>query len=869
MSQILDLDYILPFVRKPSRYIGTEVNACCASWEDVCFRVALVFPDLYEIGMSHLGLQILYHILNDMPDVLADRAYCPDIDLEKILQEKDLSLWGLETKRPLKEFDLLAISLPYELCYVNILTILNSSNIPLWSRDRGQEHPFILGGGSCSVHTEPVAPFFDAILVGDGEEAVPEIVSVVKDWKGEGRGSKEELYRELVKIEGVYIPELYRQIEDKRGIFIERVKDWAPHRIKRRILSDLSSIPVSDRPLVPYLQIVHDRLGIEIARGCTRSCRFCQAGVTYRPVRERPLEQIVSMSDAALDATGFEEMSLLSLSTGDYSCIDQLVSILMDTYVPRRVSVSLPSLRVGTLTSNIMSQIRRVRKTGFTMAPEAGTERLRRVINKGITEEDLLDTAKIAFGMGWLAIKLYFMIGLPTETREDILEIAALALRVLRADGGVGHNRQIIVSVGTFVPKPHTPFQWERQITPYESQERLSFIKGHLKRGLKLRWQDAHQSYLEGVFSRGDRRLSRLLVASWNKGARLDAWGDCFCLEHYMDASEEIGLPLDPYLDTRSSEELLPWSHIDAGVSDEYLKRELNKAMKEESTSDCRYASCQRCGVCDFDKIRPLVFNSDKNRENFTVNKRNEKKAEGSDKQFWYVGFFSKLGLARFLSHLEVMRVFQRAVRRAGIPLTFSNGFHPRPRLSFGPPVPVGTEALEEPFIMSLYDLMPETELTSLLNRELPDGFCVKHILLTKRPKSFIQEGRFARYIIPASSIDPARISLTDLKAIVEDFASCQSFPVSVVRNEKTRHVDLKDLLSSFDIISYDRLTGMLNSNVSLPHWWMQEKDGFLYLEIDLDSRPRLKPSEIARAVFSMDDNACMGLRIMRLPCSL
>ncbi|MFW2368375.1 MAG: TIGR03960 family B12-binding radical SAM protein, partial [Desulforhopalus sp.] len=538
----------LSAVTRPGRYLGREYNAVLKSWESAAVRFNLIFPDLYEIGMSHQGLQILYHILNNQEDSLAERCYCPDIDLENLLRERRQPLVSLESGRPLIDFDVLGFTLPYELCYTNILTILDLASIPLYSRDRDESYPLILGGGACSLNPEPVADFFDAILLGDGEESIVEIGALLATHKHDNM-QKDALLDLLAGIEGIYIPAHFSPEYNSSGqLLAVRQQGGQAANVSRRILPNLDDIEHLKRPLVPNAKIVHDRLGIEVARGCTRGCRFCQAGITYRPVRERSVEKIMELAESGLNNSGFEELALLSLSTGDYSCLDQALPQLMDRFAKEYVSIAMPSMRVGTLTPEIMDQVKRVRKTGFTLAPEAGSERLRRVINKGITEDDLIATCSEAFSLGWRLIKLYFMIGLPTETAEDINEIAQLVKKVMatRNSGPAGGKKQINVSVGTFVPKPHTPFQWERQLTINESAEYLRLLQKTLpKKGCNLRYHNPSISFLEGVFSRGDRRLAELMQRAWEKGARLDGWSEHFDLRRWQQAAEECQLDLD------------------------------------------------------------------------------------------------------------------------------------------------------------------------------------------------------------------------------------------------------------------------------------------------------------------------------------
>ena len=492
-------------LRKPSRYLNHEVNAVRKDWEGAQVRFCLVYPDLYEIGMSHLGLHILYLILNSREEYLADRAYAPARDLEAELRALGKPLLSLEQGRPLRDFDVVGISYPYELCATNILTILELSGIPFWAKDRAEGHPLILGGGSAMANPEPVADFYDAIVFGDGEEAILKVAEAVGEWKA-ARGTRRELLQALAQIPGIYVPAFFEPRYDKNGR-LQAVEALLPgyEKVRRQVLPDLDLVPYPWRPPVPWLA-THDRLSVEISRGCTRGCRYCQASSLYRPVRERSIERILEMAEEGLSATGYEELSLLSLSAGDYSGLETLVRKLYQRFGAQRVALSLPSIRVGSLTPGILEVLSRGRRTGLTLAPEAGTARLRRVINKDISEEDLLEGARLARRLGWRDLKLYFMIGLPTETEEDLRAIGELARRVQRESGGL----LVTASISTFIPKPHTPFQWERQLSLEETRERLRFLKRNLRgRKLKLKWHLPEQSFLEGVLSRGARSLSK------------------------------------------------------------------------------------------------------------------------------------------------------------------------------------------------------------------------------------------------------------------------------------------------------------------------------------------------------------------------
>lgn len=727
----------LASIAKPGRYLGHEYNSVKKNWDTIKIRFALVFPDQYEIGMSHHGLQILYHLLNGQDTFLAERSYCPDIDLELLLRQTNQTLTSLESSRPLRDFDVIGITLPYELCYTNILTILSLSAIPLYSCDRDSSFPLLLGGGAGAFNPEPVADFFDAILLGDGEEAVIEIGHLLAEHKV-GGGNKVDLLDRLGKIDGVYVPAHFQPDYDSFGnLRAIHGKAGKKDQVRRRIIKNLDNIAHLKRPLVPNAKIVHDRLGIEIARGCTRGCRFCQAGITYRPVRERSPEHIMELAESGITNSGFEELALLSLSTGDYSCLEQTLPALMDLYASRFISIAMPSMRVGTLTPTVMEQIKKVRKTGFTLAPEAGSERLRRVINKGISEEDLLTTCNDAFRAGWQTIKLYFMVGLPTETDQDIIAICELAKKILtdRSKGGGRGKRQITISVGTFIPKPHTPFQWEKQLSMEESMERIHQIRKSLPgKGCNLRYQSPRQSFLEGVFSRGDRRLAALIEKAWSDGARFDGWDEHFDLPRWQRAAEDCQLSLESYLQARQPDEILPWQHLSSGVAQEFLVAELAKAHTEEYTPDCRYHACQKCGLCDFKTLMPIVCKNIKAPvpESGPVTLHTD--ACGREKSppgghYKYIVHYTRLGNISYLGHLEILQGIFRTLRRADIRTNFSQGFNPSPKISFGPALAAGTESLAEFFIMDIPEPLKSYEATAFkLNEKLVPGLTITKI---------------------------------------------------------------------------------------------------------------------------------------------
>jgi len=792
MSKGILIDHILPLVKKPGRYIGGELHCADKSWDEAQVRFALVFPDLYEIGMSHQGLQILYHCINSREEMLAERCFAPDIDMEEELRRHELPLFSLESRTPLGNFDAIGITLPYELSYTNILTILNLSGIPFRAEHRSENFPLIIGGGSCGLNPEPVSDFFDAIVLGDGEEVILEIAGVVRDAKKNG-ASRQEVLSMLSDLAGVYIPSFF--VPHYHGSELTAIQPLKQGytAVRRRVLSRLPGPEEIGKPLVPVVKPVHDRLGLEIARGCTRGCRFCQAGIIYRPVRERPVEDILAIADQGIQNSGFHEMALLSLSSGDFTCLPDLIVRLMDRFADQYVSVSMPSMRVGTLTPEVMNQIKRVRKTGFTVAPEAGTDRLREVINKGITEEDLLETCRNAFAMGWNLIKFYFMIGLPTETWEDVEAIVELA-RKARETAGAGAKRvQVNVSVGTFVPKPHTPFQWERQLTLEEAQERINRLKRLLpRRGFKLKWHDPQQSFMEGVFSRGDRRLAHLLETAWQNGVRLDGWSEHYRLESWQQAADQCGIDLDSYLLERDPEKPLPWDHLESGVTGEFLVQERINAQTGKYTPDCRTEGCQQCGLCDFKIIRP-VLNKQTESSGAVTQKvpagKNEVKRECHIYRVHYV----RTGDTRFYSHLEILQLIFRVLARAGIRVLYSQGYNPTPKVSFSSALPVGMESEAEYFDIELATALGDIENTiERLNRELPDGM---KVFTLETPRKTDTDAQLASY-----SIHLHEPLSRHQQESIRDFLSRQSFVIERIRKNKSRELDIRPLVKDIRV---------------------------------------------------------------------
>jgi radical SAM family uncharacterized protein len=599
------VDEILLKVSKPVRYVGNEVNAVHKNHQDVDVSFAFAFPDVYEIGMSHLGMKILYHLLNDGDDVVCERVFAPWVDMEKMMREHKIPLFSLESVTPLTDFDIIGFTLQYEMSYTNILNMLDLAGIPLKQSERGNEHPLIIAGGPCAFNPEPLADYIDVFFMGDGEESICEIVDMVKEWKKGGKrgganGDRTELLLALSAIPGAYVPSFYDVTYNEDGTIkgLEPKFEGVPKKICKRVVKDLDNVYYPRNMIVPFMQVVHDRIPLEVARGCCRGCRFCQAGIIYRPVRERSADLLQSLAESLIKNTGYEELSLTSLSTSDYSEIKQLITALMNKYAGKELAISLPSLRADSFSIDLAMQVQRVRKTGLTLAPEAGTQRLRDVINKGITEEDILQSVEAVVSAGWNLVKLYFMIGLPTETYEDIQGIIDIAKKVAQID----KRLNVTVSVSTFVPKPHTPFQWFGQDTLEQIEEKQDYLRSNLRhRRIKLNLHDPRLSMLEAVFSRGDRRLGRVLERALELGCKFDGWSEHFSFAMWMQAFSDCGIDPGFYsARIRDVNEVLPWEHIDSGVTREFLQREREKALAGETTEDCRSGICSDCGICVF-----------------------------------------------------------------------------------------------------------------------------------------------------------------------------------------------------------------------------------------------------------------------------
>ena len=610
MGSIKNLDKLFSRVQKATHYCGGELNSVIKNPEEAEIRFAFAFPDTYEVGMSHLGMKILYHILNLREDTYCERVFAPWIDMEAEMRRQGVPLFSNETHTPIKEFDFLGITLQYEMCYSNVLNMLSLAGIPLLSSERGDSDPFVNGGGPCAYNPEPLADFFDFFTMGEGEEVIGELMDAYKQWKKEG-GTRQDYLKKIAGIEGIYVPSLY-DVEYNGDGTIKSMKPncpEAPAKVRKRIISDLDSVVYPDKFIVPFSDIVHDRSNIEVFRGCIRGCRFCQAGMIYRPVREKSAETLVNDACALINSTGYEEMGLSSLSTSDYTQLEKLTEKLLELTEKERVSLSLPSLRVDNFSLDLMERVQKVRKSGLTFAPEAGSQRMRDVINKNVSENDLIKSATLAFEGGWNSVKLYFMIGLPYEEFSDIAGIADLADKVVECfyTSDKTNKRRppsVTLSVASFVPKPFTPFQWAAQNTMEELSEKQLFLKNEIRnRKVKYNYHQSDISVLEGVFARGDRRLGKVLLRAYELGCKLDGWSECFNLDAWKQAFSDCGLEMSFYTRKREYDEILPWDFVDIGVTRKFMMKENEKAKEAATTPNCR-EKCSGCGAASLCKSK-------------------------------------------------------------------------------------------------------------------------------------------------------------------------------------------------------------------------------------------------------------------------
>ncbi len=785
MTQLFDHPYapFLAEVKKPNRYTGAEYGVVRKDWNEVQARVCLAFPDIYDIGMSHLGYRILYKLLNEHPKILAERSYTPSVDMLEQLDKRGLPIASLESVRALGDFDVVGFSLQFELTYTNILLMLERGQIPLRTAERGEEDPLVVAGGPVATHAEPMAPFFDAILIGDGEEATPEMALCWTDGKKAGKTRQERL-EDLAQLTGVYVPSLYETEEEPETGFhvVSRPTEPGHHGkvppfpIERRLVPDINDYPFPDDFPVGGPEAIFDRMSIEVARGCTEGCRFCQAGMIYRPVRERDPEVVVDTVMKALEKSGQDEVSLTALSTADVSCISPLIKRLVEKTAPERVSLSVASLRAYGLGEDLIDDMRKVRASGLTFAPEAGTQRMRDVINKNVTEEQLMETAERVFLRGFDKMKLYFILGLPTEEDEDVLGIADVGKNAFAVGRRLGKRPKVTVSVSVHVPKPHTPFQWCKMDDLDEVQRKQNLLREALsgRRGLSVRLHDSTTSELEGVLARGDRRLADVIEHAYRNGARFDSWDDQFNRGAWLSGFEKFGIDTAPFLSTIPLSARLPWDHIDVGLEDGFLEREYRKALKsrlsppcgkargmfvhhtstEEARADTRKLVCYDCGIaCDLSRMRnerigflqkmgaerpgqqarlPVVADQQSSPGEAAQKRAVSPKRGQSPERFRpvrpgsvperYRIRYAKKGPSALLGHLDFIRELPRVIRRAGVRTSYTEGYHPKPDMSFGPALALGIASLDEYVDIKLIDAPEPDELIERLNAVAAGG---------------------------------------------------------------------------------------------------------------------------------------------------
>jgi radical SAM family uncharacterized protein/radical SAM-linked protein len=866
-------------VQKPARYVGGEFGTRTKDWCSVEARICLAFPDVYDIGMSHLGFKILYRLLNDDARTLAERAYAPWIDMEAQLRTRRLPLVSCETARPLREFDVVGFSLQFELTYTNVLAMLDLGGIPLRAEQRGEDDPLILAGGPTATHPEPLAPFLDALVIGDGEERTTSVALAWVRAKKAGVPRSERL-RALAQQPGVYVPSLYSTRLDAATGFtvVDRpLVPEAPCPVVRTVVDDLNRFPFPDDGPVGGPEAIFDRMSIEVARGCTEGCRFCQAGMIYRPVRERDPEQIVATIVSAVEKSGYDEASLTSLSTADYSCIAPLVKRVTDILTPKKVSLGVSSLRAYGLDDAVLSDLARVRATGVTFAPEAGTQRMRDVINKNVTEEQLLQTAERVFSRGWQSMKLYFMIGLPTEREEDVREIPrvggrarGIGKRVTRDLGGGGVPK-ITVSVSTHVPKPHTPFQWAAMDGPEVVRQKQRWLEEEARAArVELRTHDCETSWLEAVFARGDRALAPVLERAYRAGARFDSWEDQKKMDVWEEAFRAEGIFPEKYLSTIPISARLPWDHIDVGLEDGFLLREYRKALSDQLSLPCgkvagefvhptnlrdalsegRKLVCYDCGIaCDLSSMKDqrLVhlrrLGADEPRAAAAASlprQRPRTMVAGQDEPRRYRFVYEKVGPAAFLSHLDLIRALPRAFRRLGVPLTYSAGFHPKPSMVFGPALSLGVASLCEVLDVKASVDIDVPDLLEELSAGAHSG--LRFVGVARLAQNDAALGRVvdaARYVvaIPRAVHEPAW-----LKERVANARDGRPLLVTRVIDGIGKRVNVADYLCSMqcsespdDAIERAGLLGEMSS---------------LTVEVDIRGSGSVKISEVVEATF-------------------
>ncbi len=840
---------ILPLVSKPNRYVGNEIGLAGKDWETAQVRFLLCYPDAYEVGMSHTGTQILYHIVNRDPRWLLDRVYAPWPDMEEQLRKRGLPLWGLEHRRPVREYDVLGFTLQSELTYTNLLNVLDLSEIPIRQSERTEGHPFVCIGGPCASNPEPLADFVDFGLIGDAEDALQEVLEVIADWKSVGRErgeSREDLLRRLpLEVPGIYVPSLY---EVPRGGRTPRPKADAPMGLPRQVVA--RKVPVlrpEDHPremVVSLTETTHDRLPIEVMRGCMRGCRFCQAGYLYRPARERDVDETVEIARQGIKHSGWQEVSLLSLSTADYSRSVELTDKMSRTMVDKGVGVSLPSLRADAFSVGLAEAVSRVRKSGFTFAPEAGSQRLRDVINKGITEEDILSAVDRAMSAGWTSVKLYFMIGHPTECEEDFEELARLVEKIRAILKGYPGRRNITLGFSPFVPKSHTPFQWERQDDIQTTREKLDWIRTRLRgKGVTIRHHEAADTAIEGVISRGGREIARVIEGAWRRGARFDGWSEHCRFDRWLEALEEADLTLQDSFKEIGENEELPWEIVTYKIDRKYFLKERHKAYRAGETPECKHERCSACGVCDFDALKNLLAVGSE------PVPRPPERAPGLLQGIR--GTTVRLGYrkgeaVRFISHLDLLRELERTFRRAELPLVYTEGFSPRPKLSVGPSLPLGWTSDSEWIDIELAGTWPEEALLGLIDLlRASSAPGVDFFVAAVMPAGVGALGaQIAESVYVADLPSPPfELAFGDLEQAMSEFLATPSVVIQRRRKGRVKQVDIRPLVRELSVTAHDQVI----------------------LTVATGGGGSVKPTEVLQAALKLDESVVPLIKIHKL----